>query len=238
MIAVILAAGDGGRLGDYTAALPKPLVNIAGRPLIAFTLEALAETGIDDLVVVVGYREAQMRAAMLDGPHAERIRFVSNARFADCASLSLRSAREATGGQPFLLLMSDHLLSGPIIGALISNWRPGGPSLLATDASDWPPEYVTESTKVRLVPGTRKIAEIGKQLVSWDALDTGAFLLGPEVWTASDSTPEDCELSEIFRELARGGMLEAVDVSGSPWYDVDTAEDLEAASRIVSGGGR
>jgi 1L-myo-inositol 1-phosphate cytidylyltransferase / CDP-L-myo-inositol myo-inositolphosphotransferase len=237
MLAVILAAGDGGRLGDYTAGLPKPLVSIAGRPLISFTIEALAEAGVEDLVVVVGYREQQLRAALVDGgSYATRITFVSNARFDDCASLSLRSAREAAGSEPFLLLMSDHLLSTRIITALLSNWRPGGPSLIATDASEWPPEYVAEATKVRFVPGTRRIAEIGKQLLEWDALDTGAFLLAPEVWAASEAAPEDCELSEIFRELARGGMLEAVDVSGESWYDVDTIEDLEAAGRIVAGG--
>jgi choline kinase len=80
--------------------------------------------------------------------------------------------------------------------------------------------------------------QIGKELPAWDALDTGAFLLGPEVWAAVDATSEDCELSEIFRVLARAGLLEGVDVSGATWYDVDTVEDLEAASRMVEGGGR
>ena len=61
MRAVILAAGDGGRLEPHTSALPKPLIPICGRPLIEFTLDALAETGVSEVVVVTGYREAQLR---------------------------------------------------------------------------------------------------------------------------------------------------------------------------------
>ena len=89
----------------------------------------------------------------------------------------------------------------PIITALVSNSQPGGPSLLATDASEWPPEYIDEATKVRLAPGTNRVLEIGKGLPAWDALDTGAFLLAPEAWQTVDAAPYDCELSVIFSEL-------------------------------------
>ena len=40
---------------------------MAGRPLIAYTLDALAAAGIEDVVVVTGYREQQLRAALLEG---------------------------------------------------------------------------------------------------------------------------------------------------------------------------
>jgi choline kinase len=239
MLAVILAAGDGGRLREQTADVPKALVSIAGRPLISYTLDSLTDAGIDDALIVVGHREEQMRSALSDGGvRLPRISFVPNPRFGGGASLSLRAARRAVGEQHFLLLMSDHLLSAPIIRTLASNWREGGPSLLATDASEWPASYSSEATKVRFVAGSREVAEIGKNLPAWDALDTGAFLVGPEAWAVVDAAPEDCELSVIFGELARRGALRGVDVSGAAWYDVDTVEDLEAASRMVEGGGR
>ena len=239
MLAVILAAGDGGRLHEQTADVPKALVNVAGRPLISYTLDSVFEAGITDALIVIGHREDQMRSALADGgPQPPRISFVSNPRFQGGASLSLRAARRAMGAEPFLLLMSDHVLSAPIITALVSCWREGGPALLATDASEWPASYAEEATRVRFVSGTRKVAEIGKDLPAWDALDTGAFLVGPEIWSAVDASPEDCELSVIFSELAGRGSLVGVDVSGESWYDVDTIEDLEAAGRIVAGGRR
>lgn len=231
--ALILAAGDGGRLGEYTADIPKPLVPVDGRPLISFTLEALAAAGIAEATVVVGYRSAQLVQALGEGP-GPRLEFVHNDRFHGGASLSLRAAGPALRAEPFLLLMADHMLSAAILGRLLSSPRSERTSLVATDASHWPSAYADEATRVRLVRGSRAVAAIGKALEPWDALDTGAFLLAPAAWEAVDAVSEDCELSVIFQELARRGELEAVDVSGAPWYDVDTEEDLAAVRRMVA----
>ena len=130
--------------------------------------------------------------------------------------------------------MADHLLSPAIIEPLLRAYVPGGPSIVAADASPWPGEYAEEATHIRFAPCGRVVSAIGKGLDPYDALDTGAFLLGPEVWEAVDASPEDCELSVIFGELARRGELVGVDVSGASWYDVDTAADLEAASRLFA----
>ena len=137
MRAVILAAGDGGRLGKRTAGIPKPLISAGGRPLIAYTLEALAENGIDDITVVTGYLGGQLRAGLAEGWHGN-LRFVANPRFTEGAALSLRAAREVAGASPFLLLMADHLLSAEIVAKLLEQWRDRGPSLLATDGAAWP----------------------------------------------------------------------------------------------------
>lgn len=237
MRAVILAAGDGGRLYQHTSKLPKPLIPVSGRPLIEYTFDALSSAGVEEAVVVTGYRAAQLRRGIEGSAAALRTRFVSNPRFDGGASLSLRAAREAAGAEPFLLLMADHLLSGPILRALIEAAAASGPSLIATDAAAWPSDYVDEATRVRFAPGSRIVAAIGKGLEPWDALDTGAFLLQADVWETVDASPEDCELSVIFAALAGEGRLEGVDVSGASWYDVDTAADLAAANRLVAAGG-
>ena len=237
--AVVLAAGDGGRLAEQTAEIPKPLIQLDGRPLIDFTLDALVNAGISDVVVVVGYRAIQLRSAMVRGVHpGVSLRFVTNPQFHSGASLSLRAVRPLTAGEPFLLLMADHLLSAPILRRLAESSLEPGISLIATDASAWPEAYNDEATRVAIEPGTRRVAAIGKGLHPWDALDTGAFLLAPSAWEAVDVVPEDCELSVIFSELARRGQLQSVDVSGATWYDVDTAEDLAAAQRVFAGGAR
>lgn len=236
-VAVVLAAGDGDRLGEHTAGVPKPLIPIAGRPLISYTLEALAEAGVQEAVVVVGYRAAQLAAALQEAPPLP-LRFAQNTSYLRGASLSLRAAREAAGPGPFLLVMADHLLSAPIIRRLLEAPRGPRSSLVATDAAPWPRAYTEEATRIALAPGTNRVERIGKNLHPWDALDTGAFLLAPSAWEAVDTAPADCELSAIFWELARRGELEAVDVSGATWYDVDTAEDLAAARLLVAGGAR
>lgn len=237
--AVVLAAGDGGRLGKHTVTTPKPLVRIGGRPIIAYTLDALREAGVTDAVVVLGYRGVQVRDALERDPHGLKLDFAWNAEFHGGASLSLRAARPRVGSGPFLLLMADHLLSAGIIRRLIAAWRPGGPSLVATDASPWDDAYVDEATRVAIDPATGLVEGIGKHLPRWDALDTGAFLLSPSVWESVEAAPVDCELSEIFGRLVAAQELAAVDVTGEHWYDIDTEEDLEAAgSRLAAGGAR
>ena len=61
MKAIILAAGKGERLYPLTATRPKCLVPFRGRPLIDYLLEAMQTCGIDDIVAVSGYREADLR---------------------------------------------------------------------------------------------------------------------------------------------------------------------------------
>ena len=239
MRAVILAAGDGGRLGQHTSLVPKPLVPVSGRPLISYTLEALATAGVGEAVIVTGYRAGQLVLGIFDAvPARVHVRFAPNPRFEQSASYSLRAAREVCGDEPFLLLMADHLLSAPIVQKLIAAYDGGDASLVAADSSRWPDYYVDEATRIRLHPGTGLVAQIGKQLPEWDALDTGAFLLAPTAWEAVDAAPEDCELSTIFSLLTQANLLRAVDVSGASWYDVDTADDLEAANIMLAGGAR
>ncbi len=67
MKAMLLAAGRGQRLRPITDAVPKPLVEIAGRPLIGYHLAALARAGIREVVINVSWLGEQLRAALGDG---------------------------------------------------------------------------------------------------------------------------------------------------------------------------
>lgn len=67
MRAMILAAGRGERMGVLTAAQPKPLLEIGGRPLIEHHVVRLAASGIDEIVVNLSYRGSQIRALLGDG---------------------------------------------------------------------------------------------------------------------------------------------------------------------------
>ena len=150
----MLAAGDGDRLGAHTARTPKPLVPVGGRPIISYTLDALRQAGVREAAVVLGYRGVQVRDALLRDPHGLRLDYAWNADFHRGASLSLRAARSCLGPEPFLLVMADHMLSAGIIRRLLEAWRPGGPSLVATDAAPWHAAYIDEATPLTAPPAS------------------------------------------------------------------------------------
>jgi N-acetyl-alpha-D-muramate 1-phosphate uridylyltransferase len=67
MRAMLLAAGRGERLRPLTDAIPKPLVPVAGRPLIAWHLAALARAGVREVVVNLSWLGVRLREALGDG---------------------------------------------------------------------------------------------------------------------------------------------------------------------------
>ena len=61
---VILAAGSGSRLAPTRGDVPKPLMTVAGVPLLAHALEHARRSGCDEAVIVVGYEGARVRSAI------------------------------------------------------------------------------------------------------------------------------------------------------------------------------
>ncbi|MCA9829487.1 MAG: NTP transferase domain-containing protein [Dehalococcoidia bacterium] len=232
--AVILAAGRGSRLGDRTNGTPKPLVQLNGRPIVSYTLEALASAGVGDVVVVTGYEEAAVRSALLASrPDGMQMSFVHNARYREGASLSLRAARRATAGEPFLLLMCDHVVSAAFLAQFLLGC-PEDVSAVAADFERRDPAYVAEATHLAL-DGRGRVTAIGKGIEPFAALDAGVFLLRESAWGAVEAASENTDLSTIFTLLAKGEGLHPVDISGQFWYDVDTEDDLVAAELLLNG---
>lgn len=231
--AVVLAAGDGSRLGTHTLHLPKPLVPLGGRPIVDYTLDSLARAGINRALVVTGYRAGQVRSALAGPAHGLALTFSYNPAFHLGAAGSLATARDYTAGKPFLLVMSDHVLGTDLVSALLA--AAGDTTAVGADflrQRSHTSTYIAEATKLRVGPGGQ-VSAIGKGIEPWDALDTGAFYCTPAIWAALDACEPEAELSDVFTELARRQQLVATDVSGCFWYDIDTDADLHAAGELI-----
>lgn len=92
---IILAAGLGSRLMPMTAGVPKPLVPVAGVPIIQRSLAALARCGVKRAIIVLGYRAEQIRETLTEWCPLEEVHFIHS----DCYryknnSTSLWAARE------------------------------------------------------------------------------------------------------------------------------------------------
>ena len=235
---VILAAGLGARLSG-SEGIPKPLLHVAGLPLVAHALAHAAASGCSEAVIVVGHESERVRAAVetitATAPPILRlgITFVENPDFTTPNGQSLL-ATERVVHDRFFLQMVDHLFAEPVLRRLAS--APLDARTSARVLIDRAPVNLdlSDATKVRL-DGDRVVA-IGKAVDPWDAIDAGCFLLTPAVFDALRRVPplEPCTVSSAMRQLIERRAVAAEELAGVRWMDVDTPADRAEAERLLA----
>jgi choline kinase len=231
---IILAAGDGDRLGILTIACPKVLLPVNDVPLIRYPIEALVAAGISDIAIVVGYLGDKIIDLVGNGSDfGVRLKYIYNSDYLGGNAISVYMAREWAQGEPVVLCMGDHLIERKMVKRLLD--RQILSETLCIDYTPSQHHQLAEATKV-IVDGAGCIKDIGKELVFWDAIDTGIFLLTKNFFKAIDELVQYCgidvEISDVIRLLtSQGRSFDTCNVSGSSWTDVDTKEDLELARR-------
>ena len=227
---IILAAGDGDRLGILTIACPKVLLSVNDVPLIRYPIEALAATGIIDIAIIVGYLGDKIIGLVGNGSDfGVRLQYIYNSDYLGENAISVYRAREWAQEEPVILCMGDHLIERKMVKRLLD--RQILSETLCIDYTPSQHHQLAEATKV-IVDGAGCIKDIGKNLIYWDALDTGVFLLTENFFQALDElVPKlgiGIEISDVIRFLiSRGYRFDTCNVSGHFWADVDTEEDLK-----------
>lgn len=107
MQAVIMAAGEGKRMRPLTLERPKPLIEVAGKPIIEHVLDALPPE-IDEVIIVIGYKGDMIRAHLGDEYAGRKLRYVHQWMPAGTAH-ALSLARPFLTGKFFLLNADDIL---------------------------------------------------------------------------------------------------------------------------------
>jgi choline kinase len=255
MKAIIVAAGRGRRLGAETDAIPKCMVKVAGRAILHRQLDALAAAGVDDVVVVRGYR-GDLITAPTAGP---RLRFVDNTDWAQnniFTSLFFAEREMQTG---FLFSYSDivfapeHALAlaataAPVTLVIDRRWRE------AYQGRTLHPVSEAELARVEGSGAEAAVSRVGKRLVGADDAagefiglarfsPEGAAALG-EIWRdalgrgrqspfGAAVTLNQAYLSDGLNALIdRGVMLRPLFIDGR-WREIDTEEDLARAEKAI-----
>lgn len=229
---LILAAGNGTRLRPVSSGLPKPLVPFRGRPILEHVILRAHQAGIDEFVIVVGYRSDLIRR-WFDSrwPGKVSVTFVENPEYHKQNGISALKARNELHGN-FLLVMADHLFEPETAEVLMAQPLAPGEVILAVDPKIDDVFDLDDATKVRR-EGDR-IVDIGKEIRRYDALDTGMFLCSPALFDHLDSAARDgnCSLSDGMRQLAHARRLRALEIGAAEWHDVDTPEALAYAEHM------
>ncbi len=228
--ALILAAGNGSRLASVAGAMPKPLVELHGRPLIEHIMLGAREAGIERFVIVAGYRADAVRSwVQRQRVRGTEIEVIENHEYKSKANgVSLLKARHLIT-EPFLLLMSDHIFEPETAAGLLRQPIQSDEVILAVDHKLDSIFDMDDATKV--LHKKKQIIAIGKLLPVYNGVDTGMFLCTPAIFSALDfaTVKGDCSLSDGMRLLAQQGKFRAFDIGDALWQDVDTPEALRHA---------
>ena len=232
MKVVVLAAGRGERLFPYTDRIPKPLITLRGKPLIEHVITSCRDAGLREFVVVTGYLGDAIRNHLKTGKRlGVSIEYVGNENWSLGNGSSLMAAKtKLEGEEHFLLTMSDHIYRSILVRKALD-----GVDGFFSLCVDRIPRYLTdvaEATKVALAD-SGAITEIGKNLVNWHGIDTGVFVLHTDLFKGVKSTFNG--VVDCMKAIINNSLLQSIDVSGSPWLDVDTHEDLAYASQVLGG---
>ena len=225
--AVILMAGVGSRLG---AAIAKPLVEIGGRPLICYTLEALQSAGVRTLHAVMGGNSESLSRELAPLiPPGMTLNIIVNAEWQKQNGVSVLAAAPHVRSS-FVLTMGDHLFELGVLQALLEGSDPQQVNL-AIDRKIDSIFDLDDATKVQTEGD--QVVGIGKQLTQYDAIDTGVFLCSEELFDYLKAAQRDgdCSLSDGVRAMAADGKVRAVDIGDAWWQDVDTPEMLARAEQ-------
>ncbi len=235
---MILAAGYGTRLRPLTDRTPKPLVPVAGRPVIEYTLRLLSAAGVRDVVINVHHLREQIQAHLGNGAaYGVRIAYSVEEEILDSGG-GIKQAESLLGPEPFLVVNGDTIMDAPV-AALVERHRTGG--ALATmllrgdpDAASYGLIRIDESGRVRSILGAPPMPP---DTVWAPFMFAGMHVFEPAIFGLMPAAGSPFSITRLTypRLLADDHLVLGLPFDG-PWLTIDTPEALAAADRALASG--
>lgn len=241
MRAIILSAGQGSRLGALTRDRPKCLIEFAGRTLLDWQLDHLADAGVTEAVVVTGFRDDQVERALARRSGGPRVSTRFNPFFQVADNLgTVWIARDAFQGD-CLVLNGDTLISREIAARVVGADTPG--ITVTVDEKDG--GYDDDDMKV-VRDADGRLRRVGKRLgdapvnaesigmIAFRQDGAARFVAAVEAMMRTAEGTRNWYL-KVIDAIAQDSRVETLSIRGLEWGEVDFAEDVERARRLTAG---
>ena len=221
--AVILAGGFGKRLRPYTETIPKPLVEVAGKPILEWQIEWLKSHGIRDIVLLVGYLKEKIIDYIGSGARlGVRVSYVVEDQPLGTGG-ALKNAEMVLKNEDYFIVINGDILTNidpskvyeklfvdDVIGSIASVPLRSPYGILRIEG-----DFVKEFTE--------------KPLLEDYWINAGIYAFRPSVF---EYLPEKGDIERTaFPKLAAERKLVAVRFSNVFWRSIDTYKDVEEAGR-------
>ncbi|WP_048191560.1 nucleotidyltransferase family protein [Pyrolobus fumarii] len=225
MKAAILAGGYGKRLRPLTSDRPKPLVEVAGKPIIVWQIEWLKNHGITEIIVLAGYLYSRL------------IEYLGNgSRFGVKIAYVIEEEPLGTGGA---LKNAEHLLRGEeyflvLNGDIITNLDPLKLVKKLSEHEDAVGAIAAVPLRspygiLRIDEGERIQEFVEKPILREYWINAGVYVMRPAIF---DYLPERGDIEKTtFPVLAQQRKLIALRYHDVFWRSIDTYKDVEEVSK-------
>ncbi|TKX61869.1 sugar phosphate nucleotidyltransferase [Halorubrum sp. GN12_10-3_MGM] len=222
--AVILAAGEGRRLTPLTNRRPKPMIPVGNKPLLEYIVEAVAAAGVEQITLVVGYRQERIRNHFADGDEwGVTITYVEQPTQLGTGHAVLQAEPVVDG--PFVVLNGDRIVEPAVIERVAATVRGGTSPVVTVTTVETPRAYGVVTGDGETV---RHIEEKPDGPVETNQINAGIYGFTPAVFETirTTHTTGELTLTTALNEHAREqGGIEALTYIGQ-WLDVSNLWDL------------
>ncbi|HEV7189323.1 MAG TPA: nucleotidyltransferase family protein [Blastococcus sp.] len=228
--AVVMAGGRGSRLGALTQKTPKPLMRVAGRPIIEWIILNLVSSGIRDIYVSVNYLADQIEDHLGDGTRLgctiRYLREESHSPLGTAGSLSI--LREEGRPQHAIVVMNGDLMVQFDVGDLVQAHAERSPAVTVVTRQY---RHEVPFGVVERLPDQRVGALSEKPVIDLE-VNAGIYVVSPEALElVPPSTPST--MPELIERCIDKGWTVSAWTLSSDWIDVGTPRDLAKAQGEV-----
>ncbi len=238
MKAIILAAGQGKRLLPYTEDRPKCLVPVLGRPILEWELLVLFAKGIEEVIIMTGYRAQLIENFLAEKFPGRPIRTKYNPDYATTDNLWTCWLARDEMKSDFVLMNGDVLVEPEIPARLFKEAKP--PITITINRKD---TYDEDDMKV--ITRGDKLLRVSKKLpleeVNGESIGFLAFLgEGPSIFAetldqiVAQRDPTKRWFLSAIDELAQKDLVWVCDITGLAWCEIDYPEDLVLAEKVAA----
>jgi UDP-N-acetylglucosamine diphosphorylase / glucose-1-phosphate thymidylyltransferase / UDP-N-acetylgalactosamine diphosphorylase / glucosamine-1-phosphate N-acetyltransferase / galactosamine-1-phosphate N-acetyltransferase len=232
--AVLLAAGRGTRMRELTEALPKPMLEVRGKPVLQHIIEGLRDAGLTDFLIVVGWHAEVVREFFQDGAKlGVRISYTTQT-VQDGTGKVVELARPFVVNEPFVLSYGDILIAPENyarICAALAEAEAVVSVKQSDDVSQGGAVFVNENFDL---VDLREKPKPGEPTSPWYNAGVYAFRASifDHIAKLERSPRGEYELTDAIRNLALAGKkVRALELSGD-WADVRDPEILAQLNKL------
>jgi dTDP-glucose pyrophosphorylase len=220
---IIMAGGRGTRMYPHTEDCPKPMLRVAGKPMLEHIIQQAKGEGFEDFIISVHYLGHIIEEHFLDGRHLDvRIRYLrESSPLGTAGALSLL---ESAPDQSLVITNGD-VMTDIRYGELLDfHERHAADATMAVRLHEWEnPFGVVNMNGIR-------ITGFHEKPVSRSHINAGVYVLSPAVLNLL-ARDEHCDMPALFERAMLSGLQTIAYPMHEPWLDVGRPADLDQANQ-------